>query len=818
MKLETASDFEGSVPEGRIKFGFSANNAKLFGFLSDGIYRDKVMAVIREISCNAQDAHTVAGTDKPFLVHVPSSMDPTLTIEDYGTGLPPDKIGEIFWTYGDSTKTNDDRQIGALGLGSKSPFAYTKSSFVVKNRYAGKEYIYLCFINEQGTPDGSLTSAEPTDKPNGVTVELAVRSDDVYAFQNRIARFFKHWENRPTFAGAAITIPEVVKTFEGTNWYLEKEDAYGARPTAIMGGVAYPILLDSIPNASPALKFVCSNNFVLTFPIGSLRFQISREELSYEKITIDALEAAAGAIAKDIRANIKAQIEAEAITPYDLWVAYKTRTLETKMKQLDYIGGALFDDEDIFTTKAGQEFTVKDLNTHSVRVTLPGRTPFSMGELIKYRSTNSLRNRGDVTMTKTELIAGVNQDRKVSVQWYTDGVVPRQTINGGNAADYLFQGFKPVSTEFLVPIRSQGSLDDSSSSNAKFTSGTNLRFLVNDLGLPGRDAARFMGGRCGFGKNKLFFLADPTKTTKPADVMTMLVDAFKGTLLEGIEIGFLSTAKDYVAAPRRASSPSTTAPTGPKPRGHMEVRVVKLHDKTFSEYQVIDPATFTGYYIRSASKDDMSYFRGLSGMLHALKTAKFFDAPDLPFIVRNDDDIALLKKRGAKLTHVHDIIPQSVYDAVQTELNALVKAQAETENCESHGVLNVISSLEGRKDLPESRFKTLVLQMRDAKRKLSTERFSAVCRVASYLNLRQADMLDTESFASKIEELYPMFSLVNSYNASAKLIKYIAMVDTLDAAEAAVAEAKAVMAASTVTAEERADVAMIPAQLLQAAE
>lgn len=813
MKLETASDFEGSVPEGRIKFGFSANNAKLFGFLSDGIYRDKVMAVIREISCNAQDAHTVAGTDKPFLVHVPSSMDPTLTIEDYGTGLPPDKIGEIFWTYGDSTKTNDDRQIGALGLGSKSPFAYTKSSFVVKNRYAGKEYIYLCFINEQGTPDGSLTSAEPTDKPNGVTVELAVRSDDVYAFQNRIARFFKHWENRPTFAGAAITIPEVVKTFEGTNWYLEKEDAYGARPTAIMGGVAYPILLDSIPNASPALKFVCSNNFVLTFPIGSLRFQISREELSYEKITIDALEAAAGAIAKDIRANIKAQIEAEAITPYDLWVAYKTRTLETKMKQLDYIGGALFDDEDIFTTKAGQEFTVKDLNTHSVRVTLPGRTPFSMGELIKYRSTNSLRNRGDVTMTKTELIAGVNQDRKVSVQWYTDGVVPRQTINGGNAADYLFQGFKPVSTEFLVPIRSQGSLDDSS--KAKFTGGTNLRFLVNDLALPGRDAARHMGGRCGYGRNKLFFLADPTKTTSPADVMTMLIDAFKGTLLEGIEIGFLSAAKDYVAAPRRASTSTPSTSTGPKPRGHMEVRVVKLYDKNFSEYQVIDPTTFSGYYIRSADKSDMSYFRGLGAILNALMATKFFSAPDLPFIVRNEDDIALLKKRGAKLTHVLDIIPQSVYDAVQAELNAHAMARAEADNCESTNVLRVIESLMGRQDLPESRFKTLVKQIESAKKKLNNDRSSAVNRAASYLNLRAVDVSDTESFASQIEELYPMFSIVNAAYASTKLMKYIAMVDTLDAAEAAVAEAKAIMAAATVTAEEQAEVAVIPAQLLE---
>ena len=41
-------------------FGIS-NNAEFYTLLSDSLYSDKIMAVVREIMCNAWDAHLVAG-------------------------------------------------------------------------------------------------------------------------------------------------------------------------------------------------------------------------------------------------------------------------------------------------------------------------------------------------------------------------------------------------------------------------------------------------------------------------------------------------------------------------------------------------------------------------------------------------------------------------------------------------------------------------------------------------------------------------------------------------------------------------------------
>lgn len=48
--------------------GFNiAQTSKMFKILSDSLYSDKIMAVIREISTNAQDAHIESGNKNLLL-------------------------------------------------------------------------------------------------------------------------------------------------------------------------------------------------------------------------------------------------------------------------------------------------------------------------------------------------------------------------------------------------------------------------------------------------------------------------------------------------------------------------------------------------------------------------------------------------------------------------------------------------------------------------------------------------------------------------------------------------------------------------------
>ena len=165
----------GEIGEFRIR-----NSAKAFSILSSVLYANKIRAVIRELSCNAVDSHAAAGKqDTPFDVHLPNTLSPHFSIRDYGTGLSHEQVTNIYTTYFESTKTASNQFIGALGLGSKSPFSYT-DNFTVTAIQNGRKGIYTAFINEAGVPSIAQMMEEATDEPAGVEVKFSV--NDRYDF------------------------------------------------------------------------------------------------------------------------------------------------------------------------------------------------------------------------------------------------------------------------------------------------------------------------------------------------------------------------------------------------------------------------------------------------------------------------------------------------------------------------------------------------------------------------------------------------------------------------------------------------------------
>lgn len=152
----------GQVGEFRIR-----NSAKAFNILSSGLYANKIRAIIRELSCNAVDSHVAAGnTDTSFDVHLPSSFEPWFSIRDYGTGLDREQVTNIYTTYFESTKTNSNDFIGALGLGSKSPFSYTDNFTIVAIK-DGNKGVYTAFLNDEGVPSIALMNEESSNEPTG---------------------------------------------------------------------------------------------------------------------------------------------------------------------------------------------------------------------------------------------------------------------------------------------------------------------------------------------------------------------------------------------------------------------------------------------------------------------------------------------------------------------------------------------------------------------------------------------------------------------------------------------------------------------------
>jgi hypothetical protein len=301
----------GEIGEFRIR-----NSAKAFNILSSGLYANKIRAIVRELSCNAVDSHTAAGKQNtPFDVHLPNSLEPWFSIRDYGTGLSHDQVTNIYTTYFESTKTASNEFIGALGLGSKSPFSYT-DNFTVTAIKDGIKGIYTAFINEQGVPSIAKMMDEQTTDPSGVEVKFAVEERyDFDKFRQEARYVYEYFKLRPVVSGygdfkfkdPAYKEENIIP---GVHYSEDGRSSY-----AIMGNIKYPI---DVPNAEKSLggmQGLLNCGLVMEFNIGELDFQASREGLSYIPQTIDAIKNKLMALNAQLAIHI-AQ-EADKIT--NLW-------------------------------------------------------------------------------------------------------------------------------------------------------------------------------------------------------------------------------------------------------------------------------------------------------------------------------------------------------------------------------------------------------------------------------------------------------------------------------------------------------------------
>jgi hypothetical protein len=281
----------GEIGEFRIR-----NSAKAFNILSSGLYANKIRAIVRELSCNAVDSHVAAGkSDVPFEVHIPNSLEPHFSIRDYGTGLSHEQVTQIYTTYFESTKTASNEFIGALGLGSKSPFSYT-DNFTVTAIQGGRKGIYSAFINGEGVPSIALMFDEQTDEAAGVEIKFSVNERyDFRKFADEAREVYRYFNLKPIISGSsdfcfALVDYESQNVIPGVS-VLRSGNRSISSSVAVMGNISYPI---NVPNAKEnlgELGDMLDCGLEMRFDIGELDFQASREGLSYIPQTIASIKA-----------------------------------------------------------------------------------------------------------------------------------------------------------------------------------------------------------------------------------------------------------------------------------------------------------------------------------------------------------------------------------------------------------------------------------------------------------------------------------------------------------------------------------------------
>lgn len=273
-------------------------NGKAFKVLIDGLYSDKIKSIIRELWTNAYDAHVMAGNVvRPFECHLPNAFEPYFSVRDYGISMTHAGVMNLYSTVFESSKESTNEQVGKLGLGSKSPFAYT-DTFTVTAWMDGEKRLYSAFIGSDYIPQIAHMLTEPSDEPEGIEVSFPVKMNDISAFTSAADKVIIGFETRPVIKGQNIGVRKMVEHRRGDNWVLYKEMWDGAitQAHARQGCVLYPLDANAITGLTSNQRDLLNAPIIINFPIGSLEITANREGLGYDKTTCDNIVAELGAI------------------------------------------------------------------------------------------------------------------------------------------------------------------------------------------------------------------------------------------------------------------------------------------------------------------------------------------------------------------------------------------------------------------------------------------------------------------------------------------------------------------------------------------
>jgi hypothetical protein len=289
------------------KIGLSINAEDMPHILSilTDLYEDRVMAIIREYSTNARDAHIDAGkADVPIEVTLPTPLNPFLSVKDFGLGLSADEVRTVYSKYGASTKRESNSVQGMLGLGCKSALTYS-DQFTVSAVKDGVKVEISVSRDEDGGGHMELVDEFETDEPNGVEIIIQANQGSHYEFETKAANFFKYWEEGTVLVNGEQ--PTRVDGFWIADDLLILEEQ--GNDAIVMGNVAYP-LPDSYRDWNRKYSIVAF------MPIGSVAFAPSRESLSMNTKTTEAVNAVIARVPEEAGKAISKQI-ADAPTRHE---------------------------------------------------------------------------------------------------------------------------------------------------------------------------------------------------------------------------------------------------------------------------------------------------------------------------------------------------------------------------------------------------------------------------------------------------------------------------------------------------------------------
>ena len=389
---------------GQITVCMMEANPYAYRMMMDGMYQNKRGSMVRETCCNAYDSLTKAGKHGvPFIVHLPTVYEPYFSVQDHGVGLDDNGVRRTFGTFFHSTKRADNAAVGAFGLGSKTPFAYT-DAFTINAVKDGRKRQFSAFIGEDGYPsianmggefsamywqtdeDGNPTVEiedqwDTTDEENGVQIVVPVtKTEDFAVFAKEVKAQLAFFDVKPIIENG-----EVVWTdWSNVSSFMDLGDILIADSSrhsnfsglwVVQGPVGYKadvaMLKSEMSEENKEFLDIIGSAAILRFKLGDIEVTPSRESLQYSKKTIEAIGAMLDVARVDIKAKVQAQINALG----DQWKTAVGINENSMLRRLAAVTRCGFEAEGYYRTGQYYHLDLERIANLEGRTALPGMVP-----------------------------------------------------------------------------------------------------------------------------------------------------------------------------------------------------------------------------------------------------------------------------------------------------------------------------------------------------------------------------------------------------------------------------------------------------------
>lgn len=302
----------------------------VFDTMSKTLYSKPINAIVREITSNCFDSHIEAGVEDAVVIQKSKDDEGQyISFIDYGVGISPERVKNVYMNYFSSTKRSTNEQIGGFGLGSKTPLAYT-NYFYINTVVNNIKYQYI-LSKQSGIPVLDLLSQEETTERNGTEIRIYFVDEyrDINLFEQALLTELCYFSN-VYFIGWNIN--NNYNIYDNKYFKYKNIDQYSSDMHIILGKVSYPIDWNIIDTERIPISVG------VKFEIGELPPTNNREGIRYTEEAIALIKERVELAYNEILELYKSQNK--EFTNYFEWknvyknrpyILFKTENVEDKL-------------------------------------------------------------------------------------------------------------------------------------------------------------------------------------------------------------------------------------------------------------------------------------------------------------------------------------------------------------------------------------------------------------------------------------------------------------------------------------------------------